>query len=162
MTRRALWPLLAVVAAAAAVLSFASLRDLAVLCGYPTRLVPLFPIGADAGAVAACLTWLGGRSAATPVGRRLTWLLLCASVALNAVVHALTASGLGPTWWLVVRRARRARAGDPLAGSRPEPTRRRRIRPWADRWDRSARRRGSTSRPPAACWFARAPVTAGT
>lgn len=102
MTRVAMWALLVVVAGSAAVLSFSSLRDLAVLCGYSPTLAPLFPVTVDAGAAAACLTWLGGQSAATTVGRTLTWTLLVASVGMNAVVHYLGGYGLRPSWWLIV------------------------------------------------------------
>jgi hypothetical protein len=100
--RIAMWALLIVVAASAAVLSFSSLRDLAVLCGYSPRLAPLFPVTVDAGAGAACLAWLGGQSAATGVGRTLTWTLLVASVGMNAVVHYLGGYGLRPAWWPIV------------------------------------------------------------
>jgi hypothetical protein len=59
MTRHAMWLLLAVVVTTAAVLSFASLRDLAVLCGYPTT---LFPVTVGAGAAArASPGWMAAR-----------------------------------------------------------------------------------------------------
>lgn len=104
MTRAVMWALLAVVAAAAAVLSFSSLTDLAQLCGFPPRLAWLLPITIDAGAGAGCLVWLGAQppERARRFARTLTWVLLGASVAGNAVVHGLTAYGLAAPWWLVV------------------------------------------------------------
>ena len=47
--------LLLVVAAAAAVLSFAALRDLALLCGFAPTLAWLLPVVVDAGAAAGSL-----------------------------------------------------------------------------------------------------------
>lgn len=104
MSRTVMWLLLAVVAGAAAVLSFASLRDLAELCGFTPGLAWLLPVVIDAGAAAGCLTWLGS-AAATPArrfARSLTIVLLASSVAGNAVVHGLAAYRLAPSWWLVV------------------------------------------------------------
>jgi hypothetical protein len=97
-----MWVLLAVVACAAAVLSFSALRDLATLCGLSTRLAWLLPVVIDAGAAAGCLIWLGEHDGGRRFSRSLTWLLLGSSVAGNAVVHGLTAYGLRPGWWLVV------------------------------------------------------------
>src|SRR3954447_26854818 len=57
-----LYGLLAVVAAAAAVLSFSALRDLALLCGFVAELAWLLPVVVDAGAAAGSLVWLGGRT----------------------------------------------------------------------------------------------------
>lgn len=104
MTRAVMWALLAVVATAAAVLSFASLRDLAVLCGFNERLAWLLPVVVDAGAATGCLIWLGTGSTvrALRFARALTWVLLASSVAGNAVVHYLAAYSLRPAWWLVV------------------------------------------------------------
>jgi len=53
-----MWMLLTVVAASAAILSFSSLTQLAVVCGFPSRLAPLLPVTIDAGAAAGCLGWL--------------------------------------------------------------------------------------------------------
>ena len=104
MTRLAMWVLLAVVAGAAAVLSFSALRDLAVLCGFSTTLSPLLPVVIDAGAAGGCLAWLSGGATgkAARFARALTVVLLASSVAGNAVVHGLTAYHLAPPWWLVV------------------------------------------------------------
>lgn len=100
-----IWIQLGVVASAAAVLSFSSLRDLAGMCGFSTQLGWLLPVTVDAGAASGCAVWLGGH-AATPAARRwargLTVTLLAASVGGNAIVHYLTAYGLRPAWWLVV------------------------------------------------------------
>jgi hypothetical protein len=104
MTRVTMWTLLAIVAAAAAVLSFSALRDLAELCGFSRSLAWLLPVVVDAGAAAGCLVWLSGASGKVSqrFARTLTWLLLTSSVAGNALVHGLTAYGLRPDWWLVV------------------------------------------------------------
>lgn len=102
MTRAAMWALLAVVAAAAAVLSFSALRDLAGLCGFAPGLAWLLPIVVDAGAAAGCLIWLGEHHDGQRFARTFTWVLLAASVTGNAVVHGLTAYHLAPPWWLVV------------------------------------------------------------
>jgi len=108
VTRAGMWFLLAVVATAAAVLSFSALRDLAVLCGFSSRLAWLLPVVIDAGAAAGCLVWLrAGHDGDQPLATRhfarsLTWLLLGSSVAGNAVTHYLTAYQLRPMWWLVV------------------------------------------------------------
>src|SRR3954451_9391612 len=58
--RNALYILLGLVAVAAAVLSFAALRDLALLCGFSPRLAWLLPVVVDAGAAAGSIVWLGG------------------------------------------------------------------------------------------------------
>lgn len=99
-----MWTLLAVVAGAAAVLSFASLRDLAAVCGFAPSLAWLLPVVVDAGAAAGCTVWLGqhGPPTARRYSRALTLLLLAASVAGNAVVHGLAAYGARPHWALVV------------------------------------------------------------
>lgn len=107
MTRATMWALLAVVAAAAAVLSFDALRDLAVLCGFSPRLAWLLPVVIDAGAAAGCLAWLrpGGEISqlqARTFARTLTVVLLASSVAGNGIVHYLGAYTLVPPWWLVV------------------------------------------------------------
>lgn len=104
MTRVGMWVLLGLVAGAAAVLSFAALRDLAALCGFSTALAWLLPVTVDAGAAAGCLAWLAGarRHCGRPFARGLTWTLLAASVAGNALVHGLSAYQLRPAWWVVV------------------------------------------------------------
>lgn len=103
--RLLMWVLLAVVAGAAAVLSFSALRDLALTVGFDTELAWLLPITIDAGAAAGCLVWLavdGTTEVTRRFARNLTWALLVGSVAGNAVEHGLSAYGLVATWWLVV------------------------------------------------------------
>lgn len=99
--RRSLAALLAVVAAAAAVLSFAALRDLALLCGFSRGLAWLLPVVVDAGAAAGTLVWLGGR-AAWVSARRLALTLLGVSIAANALSHGAEAWESGRPWWVVV------------------------------------------------------------
>jgi hypothetical protein len=96
--------LLLVVAAAAAVLSFAALRDLALLCGFAPTLAWLLPVVVDAGAAAGSLVWLGGWAAgpARRFARALALALLGSSVAANALGHGLAAFRLAPAWWVVV------------------------------------------------------------
>jgi hypothetical protein len=96
------WALLALVALAAAVLSFSALRDLALVCGFSGGLAWLLPVTIDAGAAAGALAWLGGPVAGRLFGRTLTWALLSTSVVGNAVSHYLSAYHLAPAWWLVV------------------------------------------------------------
>jgi hypothetical protein len=96
--------LLLVVAAAAAVLSFAALRDLARLCGFADGLAWLLPVVVDAGAASGSLVWLGGRADAPArrFARALALALLILSVAANALGHGLEAYRLSPPWWVVV------------------------------------------------------------
>lgn len=92
------------VATAAAVLSFAALRDLALLCGFSPRLAWLLPLTIDAGAAAGTLVWLA-RWAPAPArrfARVLALVLLGSSVAANAIGHGLAAYGLRPHWLVIV------------------------------------------------------------
>lgn len=102
--RTVLYGLLLVVAGAAAVLSFAALRDLALVCGFAPWLAWLLPVVVDAGAAAGSLVWLGGWSAesARRFARALALALLGLSVAANALGHGLAAFDLDPEWWVVV------------------------------------------------------------
>lgn len=102
--RTVLYVLLLVVAGAAAVLSFAALRDLALICGFAPWLAWLLPVVVDAGAAAGSLVWLGGWSAdsARRFARSLALALLALSVAANALGHGLAAFGMAPAWWVVV------------------------------------------------------------
>ncbi len=102
--RAALYGLLVLVAAAAAVLSFAALRDLALMCGFAPGLAWLLPVVVDAGAAAGSLVWLGGRvgEPARRFARGLALGLLLLSVAANALGHGLAAFVLAPPWWVVV------------------------------------------------------------
>ena len=102
--RTVLYLLLGVVAAAAAVLSFSALRDLALVCGFAPQLAWLLPIVIDAGAAAGSLVWLGVQTAqpARTFARALALALLTLSVAANALGHGLEAFALAPAWWVVV------------------------------------------------------------
>lgn len=102
--RVVLFGLLLVVAGAAAVLSFAALRDLALLCGFSRNLAWLLPVVVDAGAASGSLVWLGGRAAksAQRFARALALGLLGLSVVANALGHGLEAYRLAPPWWVVV------------------------------------------------------------
>lgn len=105
MTRQriALYALLAVVAAAAAVLSFSALRDLATVCGFAPSLAWLLPVVIDAGAAAGSLAWLGSAApSARTYGRALALLLLASSVGGNALGHGLAAYAARPHWLVVV------------------------------------------------------------
>lgn len=98
-----LYGLLSIVAAAAAVLSFAALRDLAITCGFSAQLAPLLPVTIDAGAAAGSLAWLGNAApAAHAYGRALALVLLTASVGGNALGHGLAAYETRPNWLVVV------------------------------------------------------------
>lgn len=101
--RAALYVLLGAVALAAAVLSFAALRDLALLCGFSRPLAWLLPVVVDAGAAAGTLVWLGGRDAAQALrfARRLALALLGGSIAANALSHGVAAYRSGLAWWVV-------------------------------------------------------------
>ncbi len=102
--RGVLHGLLGMVATAAAVLSFAALRDLARVCGFTPALAWLLPVVVDAGAAAGSLVWLGGTAAgaARRFARALALTLLTLSVAANALGHGLAAFALAPAWWVVV------------------------------------------------------------
>lgn len=104
MVRIVMWFLMAIVAGAAAVLSFSALRDLAIVCGFSSNLAWLLPVTIDAGAAAGTLVWRSGWAPENGrmFARRLTWLLLGLSVAGNAVEHFLHAYVLTASWWLVV------------------------------------------------------------
>jgi hypothetical protein len=100
---RALYVLLAVVALAAAVLSFDALRGLALVCGFSPFLAPLLPVTIDAGAGAGAVAWLGRQvGPGRAFGRALALALLAASVAGNALGHALAAYSARPHWGVVV------------------------------------------------------------
>jgi hypothetical protein len=102
--RATLYVLLTIVAGAAAMLSFAALRDLALRCGFEHVLAWLLPVVVDAGAAAGSLVWLrdGAAHRARRFARRLALGLLALSVAANALGHGLAAYVLLPPWWVVV------------------------------------------------------------
>lgn len=97
-----IWVGLATVAVAAAVLSFATVRDLAQMTGYPDRLGWLLPITIDASATVSAVVWLGGRGSAGAVSYAQVLSLVGAAmtIAANALGHGLTATHIRPPWWL--------------------------------------------------------------
>lgn len=101
---RIVWVGLAVVLAAAAVLSFDALRALAVAVAIPGHLAWLLPIAVDAGAAVSCATWLGGRTTpdAARFAGRMTWALLAVTVLGNAGQLGMHAHGVIPPWWVAV------------------------------------------------------------
>lgn len=98
------WAGLAVVLIAAAVLSFAALRDLAVSVRISDRLAWLMPIAVDAGAAVSCSAWLSPRSPrdVARFARSLTWALLVLTVVGNAAAQGMAAAGITPPWWCAV------------------------------------------------------------
>lgn len=97
------WAGMLAVLAAAAVLSFAALRDLAELCGVEPALAPLLPVAIDAGAAVSTRVWLSGRVVvAERFARNMTWCLLATTVAGNALHSGLVAAQLRPAWWVAV------------------------------------------------------------
>jgi Protein of unknown function (DUF2637) len=98
------WAGLAVVFAAAAMLSFSALAELAKMVGVPPGLAWLLPICTDAGVAVSTAVWLSRRHHpdAERFARRLTWALLALTVAGNAAHQGLTAAGVVPPWWVAV------------------------------------------------------------
>lgn len=98
------WAGLAVVWAAAAVLSFASLRDLAASCKVAVDLAWLLPIVIDAGAAVGTRAWLSRRANpdAERFARAMTWALLLLTVAANAGHQGMVAHGVIPPWPVAV------------------------------------------------------------
>lgn len=96
--------MLAIVAAAVAILSFVTLRDLAKMCGVKDYLAWLLPIGIDAGGIAASLIW-ADRQAPPGVrkfGATITIGAVILSVIGNAAQHVLATSHKGAPLWLVI------------------------------------------------------------
>ena len=104
MTTVIRWLGLAVVLAAAAVLSFHGLRDLAVAVSIPAELAWLLPVAVDAGAAVSCACWLGRDLPrdAQAFARRLTYSLLLLTVAGNAAQLGMSAGHVTPPWWVAV------------------------------------------------------------
>lgn len=104
MTRAVMWAGLAVVLAAAAVLSFDGLWSLALAVAIPRRIAWLLPVVVDAGAAVSCAVWLSRRvpEDAARWARAMTWALLTLTVAGNAAQHGLHAAGAAPPWWAAV------------------------------------------------------------
>lgn len=94
---------LAVVAASAAVLSFATLRDLAIACGFPPHLAWLVPVVIDATAVVGSRIWLGGIGPIRAVRYARTLALAAAAVTVGANVlqHGLAAYHSRPAWGVI-------------------------------------------------------------
>ncbi|MFB9383243.1 DUF2637 domain-containing protein [Pseudonocardia petroleophila] len=103
------WAGLAVVAGAAAILTFTTLRDLAIACGISDTFlgVPLawlLPITVDAAGAVAIRVWLTQRAspAASRLARRLSWFCIILSILGNAGQHGMAAYGIVPPWWVIV------------------------------------------------------------
>lgn len=92
------------VALAAAVLSFASLRDLAVRCGTAVWLAWLLPVCLDAAGMVSTRLWLAPTSpaAARRSARSLALVMIGLSIIGNGLDHVLTAYGWRPAWWMLV------------------------------------------------------------
>jgi hypothetical protein len=85
----------------AAVMSFAGLRDLADTCGISHTISWLLPLVIDMGVLVAAWVWRRGvNPAASKLAGRLTWSLLCLTVAGNATELGMRASQVNPPWWV--------------------------------------------------------------
>lgn len=95
---------LAVVLAAAAVLSFDALRGLALAVAIPGHLAWLLPVAVDAGAGVSCAVWLGVRTApeVARFAARMTWALLAVTVVGNAAQLGMHANDVVAPWWVAV------------------------------------------------------------
>lgn len=98
------WSGLALVGAAAAVLSFAALRDLAERCGIPAHLAWLLPITVDLLAAITTRVWLQRRAHpdAQRYARGLAIAAIGATVTGNAAHGYLVHAAVVPPWWAVV------------------------------------------------------------
>jgi hypothetical protein len=90
---------LAVVGLSAAVLTFTTLRALALSCGFTEWLSWLVPVTVDAAGLVALRIWM---REGVPFARRLTLSCIGLSVAGNAAQHGLGAYGLTVPWWVIV------------------------------------------------------------
>lgn len=91
------------VATAAAVLSFSSLRALAISTDTWAWIAWLLPISLDAAAATATFVWL--RTERTEIARlagTIAWSTIVLSVVGNGVHHAFTALGIRPWWWVAL------------------------------------------------------------
>jgi hypothetical protein len=93
-----------VVGAAAAVLTFTTLRDLAEAVGIGGWLAWLVPVTVDVAGIVAARVWLRGQAPADAVGfaRTLAWACIVGSVGGNAGQHAMAAYDLTAPWPVVV------------------------------------------------------------
>lgn len=98
------WFGLTVVWLAAGVLSFASLRDLAVSCHVSARLAWLLPVVIDAGVAVSTRAWLSRRAnpEAERFARGMTWTQLLLTVVLNGAHQGMVAHGVTPHWLVAV------------------------------------------------------------
>jgi hypothetical protein len=90
---------------AAAVASWSALYGLALRCGWSHLTAPLFPLTVDAYAVAALRVWLGRGTVSASArlrARRNAVLVIVASMAGNAALHAAVAGVYSITWPVVV------------------------------------------------------------
>jgi hypothetical protein len=90
---------------AAAVASWSALYGLALRCGWSHLTAPLFPLTVDAYAVAALRVWLGRGTVSASArlrARRNAVLVIVASMAGNAALHAAAAGVYSITWPVVV------------------------------------------------------------
>lgn len=107
------WAGLAVVGAAAAIMSFAAVSDLAEKCGVTSRpevagvelrVSWLLPIAVDVLAGVATRVWLKRRSndEAIRVARRAAWAAIGTTIVLNGLHGLLQWAGVAPPWWAAV------------------------------------------------------------
>lgn len=98
------WLGLALVGAAAAVLSFAALRDLAIRCDVPPHLAWLLPLTVDLLAAITTRVWLRRRAHpdAQRYARGLAIGAILATVTGNAAHGYLVSFDVTPPWWAVV------------------------------------------------------------
>lgn len=91
--------MLAFVGAAAFILNYAGLYQLAILGGYSPGVAWLLPFCVDAGAVAALLAWRTGFAPAKPAMQAACG-LMAVSVVLQVMQHLIAAGHLPNGWWL--------------------------------------------------------------
>jgi hypothetical protein len=98
------WGGMAIVLAAAAMLSFSALRDLAVHVQISVWLAWALPVSVDAGAAVSCRIWLARRAPedAGRFARGMTWGLLALTIAGNAASQGMTAEHIVPPWPVAV------------------------------------------------------------
>lgn len=104
MRRGINWLGLILVGAAAAILTFTTLRSLAEACGFTGWSAWLLPVAVDAAGAVATNIWLTGRDSPAVVRFACSWALTAAFISLlgNATQHGLAAYRLAPPWWVVV------------------------------------------------------------
>jgi hypothetical protein len=91
------------VATAAAVLSFSSLRALAISTNTWSWIAWLLPISLDAAAATATFVWLRtDRREIVRLAATIAWSTIVLSVVGNGVHHAFQALGIVPWWWVAL------------------------------------------------------------